>query len=392
MTYDNDGDEGHQETGEGDFVRALYDYEATNQEEISFSEGDLIRIIERSEDGWWTGEKDGVIGHFPSMLVSELDEDHEGEDEEDEGEEEEEEGEDENEDQDGAAFPNEDENEDEDGSPGSVKAAETSEGTKGPPPSFAPPKPINLIPQQIVIMQPTPEIESRGTFGEEVDQVEQNDDSANETTEATADANNNNKGGVDDEITNFAPPPPPPPPPVDPDFKLDQPPRPPPKEASSSSTAVTDLPPPPTPDELAMVGNDGNVSKDANGRPIPDEPTVQPPSPPEPGEEEEEETNDEPPLPPPPGPSESNVEDISDELVAEPHILDDVKEEEEPEEEPSKDSSSSTETEVEINQPNDTDEDEAAIDAEAANEPAIESKDNVKSNPGEGSDSEPDLK
>jgi hypothetical protein len=28
--------------------------------------------LSKSEDGWWTGEKDGIIGHFPSMLVEEL--------------------------------------------------------------------------------------------------------------------------------------------------------------------------------------------------------------------------------------------------------------------------------------------------------------------------------
>ncbi|KAI1278765.1 F-BAR and double SH3 domains protein 2 [Halotydeus destructor] len=74
---------------EDDYVRALYDYEATSGEEISFAEGELIKIVERSEDGWWTGEKDnGVRGHFPSMLVGELD-GHEEEEEVSEEEEEE---------------------------------------------------------------------------------------------------------------------------------------------------------------------------------------------------------------------------------------------------------------------------------------------------------------
>lgn len=35
-----------------------------------------------------------------------------------------------------------------------------------PPPSFAPPKPAYLAPTHVVIIQPTPEIESRGTFGD----------------------------------------------------------------------------------------------------------------------------------------------------------------------------------------------------------------------------------
>lgn len=73
-------------TSDADYVKALYDYEASNQEEISFNEGDLIRIIERSEDGWWTGEKDGITGHFPSMLVAEMDDGEEEEDEDEGGE------------------------------------------------------------------------------------------------------------------------------------------------------------------------------------------------------------------------------------------------------------------------------------------------------------------
>lgn len=36
-----------------------------------------------------------------------------------------------------------------------------------PPPSFAPPKPAYLTPHQVVIIQPTPEIESKPSLGEE---------------------------------------------------------------------------------------------------------------------------------------------------------------------------------------------------------------------------------
>ncbi len=38
-----------------------------------------------------------------------------------------------------------------------------------PPPSFAPPKPAYLTPHQVVIIQPTPEIESKPSLGEEED-------------------------------------------------------------------------------------------------------------------------------------------------------------------------------------------------------------------------------
>ena len=61
---------------EGDWARALYDYDATNDEELTFSEGQLIRILRRDEngvdDGWWEGQVDGRVGVFPSLVVEEL--------------------------------------------------------------------------------------------------------------------------------------------------------------------------------------------------------------------------------------------------------------------------------------------------------------------------------
>lgn len=50
-------------------------------------------MTEMGDDGWYTGEINGKIGHFPSMLVHGLDEDVDHEEEaEEEDEEEEEEG------------------------------------------------------------------------------------------------------------------------------------------------------------------------------------------------------------------------------------------------------------------------------------------------------------
>ncbi len=59
-----------------DFCRALYDYDATGSDEISFEEGDCIRILKRCpngvDDGWWLGELEGAIGLFPSIVVEEV--------------------------------------------------------------------------------------------------------------------------------------------------------------------------------------------------------------------------------------------------------------------------------------------------------------------------------
>ena len=85
------GEGAHRTLSADNFVRAIYGYTATSEEEMSFSEGllqnvlklfittdslgDILKLLSKSDDGWWTAEKDGVVGHFPSMLVEELSED-----------------------------------------------------------------------------------------------------------------------------------------------------------------------------------------------------------------------------------------------------------------------------------------------------------------------------
>ncbi|XP_028967534.1 protein nervous wreck [Galendromus occidentalis] len=59
------------------YCRALYDYESTCEDELSFSEGDVIRIVSKLgsdgvDDGWWTGEFNGRTGTFPSLVVEEM--------------------------------------------------------------------------------------------------------------------------------------------------------------------------------------------------------------------------------------------------------------------------------------------------------------------------------
>uniref|UniRef100_A0AAQ4QCR2 F-BAR and double SH3 domains protein 2 n=1 Tax=Gasterosteus aculeatus aculeatus TaxID=481459 RepID=A0AAQ4QCR2_GASAC len=57
------------------FVRALYDYKGQTDEELSFSEGAVIRLLSRdtqTDDGFWEGELNGRMGVFPSVLVEDL--------------------------------------------------------------------------------------------------------------------------------------------------------------------------------------------------------------------------------------------------------------------------------------------------------------------------------
>lgn len=56
-------------------MKALYDYEGQTDDELSFPEGAIIRILNKenqNDDGFWEGEFNGRIGVFPSVLVEEL--------------------------------------------------------------------------------------------------------------------------------------------------------------------------------------------------------------------------------------------------------------------------------------------------------------------------------
>ncbi|XP_022909284.1 protein nervous wreck isoform X2 [Onthophagus taurus] len=57
---------------------ALYDYDGEGDEELTFEEGQVIRIVSKCahsvDDGWWKGELEGRIGNFPSLVVEECDE------------------------------------------------------------------------------------------------------------------------------------------------------------------------------------------------------------------------------------------------------------------------------------------------------------------------------
>lgn len=61
-----------------EYCIALYDYDASAEDELTFEENQIITIINKSphgvDDGWWEGEYDGKFGNFPSLVVEECDE------------------------------------------------------------------------------------------------------------------------------------------------------------------------------------------------------------------------------------------------------------------------------------------------------------------------------
>ncbi|XP_042200355.1 drebrin-like protein [Callorhinchus milii] len=51
-------------------ARALYDYQAADDTEISFDPDDIITNIEMIDEGWWRGfGRDGSFGMFPANYV-----------------------------------------------------------------------------------------------------------------------------------------------------------------------------------------------------------------------------------------------------------------------------------------------------------------------------------
>ncbi|XP_054975715.1 intersectin-2 isoform X1 [Sorex araneus] len=50
-------------------VIAMYDYTANNEDELNFSKGQLLNVLNKDDPDWWQGEINGVTGLFPSNYV-----------------------------------------------------------------------------------------------------------------------------------------------------------------------------------------------------------------------------------------------------------------------------------------------------------------------------------
>uniref|UniRef100_A0A8C4ZVF7 Intersectin 2a n=1 Tax=Gadus morhua TaxID=8049 RepID=A0A8C4ZVF7_GADMO len=50
-------------------VITMYDYTAANQDELSFSKGQLISVLDKTNPDWWKGEVNGVTGLLPTNYV-----------------------------------------------------------------------------------------------------------------------------------------------------------------------------------------------------------------------------------------------------------------------------------------------------------------------------------
>ncbi|XP_046543039.1 osteoclast-stimulating factor 1-like [Haliotis rubra] len=55
--------------GQVKVVRAMYRYEAQQNDELTFDEGDLLYIIDKTDSSWWKAKCGGKVGLIPSNYV-----------------------------------------------------------------------------------------------------------------------------------------------------------------------------------------------------------------------------------------------------------------------------------------------------------------------------------
>jgi hypothetical protein len=50
-------------------AKALYDYDGGSPDELRFSQGDIISIIDKNDEEWWKAEMDGMVYILPATYV-----------------------------------------------------------------------------------------------------------------------------------------------------------------------------------------------------------------------------------------------------------------------------------------------------------------------------------
>lgn len=52
------------------WARALYDFEALEDDELGFRCGEVVEVLDSSNPSWWTGRLHNKLGLFPANYVA----------------------------------------------------------------------------------------------------------------------------------------------------------------------------------------------------------------------------------------------------------------------------------------------------------------------------------
>ena len=53
----------------GDVYRVTFDFDASSDHELALKAGDLVTVVDKTDNGWWKGLCDGRSGWFPETYV-----------------------------------------------------------------------------------------------------------------------------------------------------------------------------------------------------------------------------------------------------------------------------------------------------------------------------------
>ena len=56
----------------GEKVKALFNFDAREEDELTLKKGDIVNVYGKVDDGWWMGQVGDRVGRFPSNYVEQL--------------------------------------------------------------------------------------------------------------------------------------------------------------------------------------------------------------------------------------------------------------------------------------------------------------------------------